>query len=337
MNLKNSFIAILILTLINSCDRNRLDIDASQVKVDIGYTDMDEVIFKSDSIRLMNKHQEFKKELQEIYDYQVGFCLKIGNVSDSMFYTSIQEYRKDRYIQELESEIQRCFADKSKYEEIIRDGFRHLKFHLPNKKQPKNIVFFNSLFRSGVFCTENEIGIGMDWFLGDSNRVIQKLPSNSFFSWMKEGMNERYLERDVIAGWVETHYVDPSEGTLVEHMIRWGKVLSLTEAAYPKFDPSIILRYSVEDYQWALDNEYQYWKYLVKQKLLFKTNDRTTNNMISEGPFTAGLPDQDSPDRLGQFLGYRMVKNYMNNCEITVEEMLEVSYNDILQAFKIEQ
>jgi len=59
--------------------------------------------------------------------------------------------------------------------------------------------------------------------------------------------------------------------------------------------------------------------------------------MVGEGPFTPGLPDQESPDRLGQFLGYRMVKNYMNNNEITVEEMLKLSYNEILQAFEIEQ
>ena len=337
MNLRNSFIAVIILTLINSCDRNRLEVDASHVKVDIAYTDMDALIFKSDSITLMKKHHAFKLELKDIYDYQLGHCLGIGEVVDSTFYNSITQYRADENIQQLESDIQAHFSDLSSQKELITKGFRQLKFHFPTGKQPKNIVFFNSLFRSGVFCTENEIGIGMERFLGDSNRIIQQLDPQTVFSWMKEGMDKRYLERDVITGWVETHYVAPAEGTLVEHMIRWGKVLYLTEAAYPMFDPSVILRYSTADYQWALENEFQYWKYLVNQKMLFKINERTTTNMINEGPFTPGLPDQDSPDRLGQFLGYRMVKNYMNNCEITVEEMLKVSYNDILQAFKIEQ
>lgn len=337
MTLRNSLIAILLIPLISSCDSNPLDVDASNVNVDIAYTDMDDIIFNADSTQLMNKHHSFKKEIKDIYDYQVGYCLRIGDVTDTAFYNSIQQYRADSNIQQLESDIRTNFNDLTDRKKTITEGFRHLKFHIPDGKQPKNIVFLNSLFRSGVFCTENEIGIGMEWFLGDSNRVIQKLDPQTFFAWMKEGMDEVYLERDVITGWVETHYVDPAEGALAEHMIRWGKVLYLTEAAYPHFEENIILRYSKDDYKWALDNEYQFWKYLVDEKLLFKIDERTTNNMVGEGPFTPGLPDQESPDRLGQFLGYRMVKNYMNNNEITVEEMLKLSYNDILQAFEIEQ
>lgn len=337
MTLRNSLIAILILTLISSCDHNPLDVDASHVKVDIAYTNMDDIIFNSDSVTLMKNHHSFKEELKDIYDYQVGYCLRIGNVEDTTFYNSVMQYRADTNIQQLESDIQSRFSDLTKRQEIITNGFRQLKYHFPEGKQPKNIVFMNSLFRSGVFCTENEVGVGMEWFLGDSNRVIQQLDPQTFFAWMKEGMNEQYMERDVITGWVETHYVNPAEGSLAQHMVRWGKVLYLTEAAYPEFESNIIMRYSKEDYEWALDNEYQYWKYLVDENLLFKIDERTTNNMVGEGPFTPGLPDQESPDRLGQFLGYRMVKNYMNNNEITVEEMLKLPYNDILQAFEIEQ
>ncbi|MEJ6777343.1 MAG: hypothetical protein QNK85_08490 [Crocinitomicaceae bacterium] len=335
MTLRNSFIAIIVLIIIISCSHNRLEVDASNIKVNIAYTDMDDMIFNSDSIILMEKHYKFKSEIKDIYDYQVGYCLRIGDVDDTSFYNSIDKYRSDSGIQQLELDIRSHFLDLSNREEIIENGFRHLKYHFPNGKQPTDIIFLNSLFRSGVWCTENEIGVGLEWFLGGSNRIIQELDPQTFFTWMKEGMNDRYFERDVIAGWVETHYLDPAEGRLAEHMIRWGKVLYLTQAAYPSFSPSVILRYSEEDYQWALENEFNYWKYLVDEKLLFKVDEQTTNNMVGEGPFTPGLPGQEGPDRLGQFLGYRMVYNYMCNNEITVEEMLKLSYNDILQAFKI--
>lgn len=336
MTLRNTFLAILLIALVVGCDHNPLDVDASQAKVSIVFSNLDDIISNSDSSTLMAKHHAFKKDMKDIYDYQVGYCLRIGEVDDSAFYNSIMLYRADTNIQQLESDIKTSFADLSTREKEITEGFRYLKHHFPARKQPENIVFMNSLFRSGVFCTENEIGIGLEWFLGDSNRVISQLDPQTFFGWMKEGMNEKYLERDVITGWVETHYIDPAEGALAEHMIRWGKVLYLTEAAYPNFEENIILRYSKDDYQWALNNEAQFWKYLVDEKLLFKIDERTTNNMVGEGPFTPGLPDQDGPDRLGQFLGWKMVRNYMKNNEVSLEELINVPYNDILQSYELD-
>ena len=56
--------------------------------------------------------------------------------------------------------------------------------------------------------------------------------------------------------------------------------------------------------------------------------------MFQEGPFTPGLPEK-GPDRLGQFLGWRMVQQYMeNNSDLTLEELKEVGYNTILQAYE---
>ncbi len=336
MTLGNCLLAIVLITSVIGCNRNPLDVDASNTEVNIKFSNFDEIISNSDSVQLMKGHYSFKKEIKDLYDYQMGYCLRIGEVEDSSFYNSIMLYRSDTSIQQLEADLKSSFPNLKKKKKVITDGFRHLKFHFPENKQPKHVVFMNSLFRSGVFCTENEIGIGLEWFLGDSNRVVQQLDPQTFYTWMKKGMNQVYLERDVITGWVETHYVDPAEGSLAEHMIRWGKVLYITEAAYPKFESNIILRFSKEDYQWALDNEAPFWKYLVDEKLLFKVDERTTNNMVGEGPFTPGLPDQEGPDRLGQFLGWRMVRNYMNNNEMTLEDLIDVPYNDILQSYEID-
>ncbi|MBB78250.1 MAG: hypothetical protein CL844_04540 [Crocinitomicaceae bacterium] len=336
MILRNSLILIIITFHIGSCQYNRLKVNTSNINVNINYTNMDDVIFNSDSIVLMKKHQFFKNQMKEIYHFQITDCLGIGDVDDTIFYNSIIKYRGDTLINQLESDISSQFSDLSKYKDIITDGFRHLKFHFPNEKVPKNIVFLNSIFRANVFSTKNEIAVGLECFLGDSNRIIKNLPP-SYYNWMKEEMDHCYLERDVINSWIQTHYFDSVNGSLVEQIIHYGKVLYLTQAAYPDFHPSIILRYSKEDYQWALDNEFRYWKYLVDQELLFKTDEKIIANMILAGPYTTGIPDRDSPDRLGQFLGYRMVNNYMNSHEIKLLDMLDLSYNEILQAFKIEK
>jgi uncharacterized protein YjaZ len=57
--------------------------------------------------------------------------------------------------------------------------------------------------------------------------------------------------------------------------------------------------------------------------------------LLKEGPFTIGLPEK-GPDRLGQFLGYRMILKYMEAKEITVEQLINTPYTDILVEYEID-
>ena len=319
-----------------SCSNNPLDVSIDGIKADLAFVNVDEALFYSDSAALIKSHHKFKNEIKDIYDYEIGHCLQIGDLVDTAFFNSIRAFRKDSSIQKLEKYIQKEFKDKSQIESKITDGFRYLKYHFPNGKQPTNIVYLNALFNSGVFCTENEIGIGLERFLGESNEIIKQLNPQYYFDWMKVAMDKKYLERDVLAGWITTHYVDDVAGPLAEHIVKAGKILYLTEAAFPNESPALILRYSNKDYEWALENEYKFWTFLVDENLLFKIDEQTTMNMVNEGPFTPGLPNQDSPDRLGQFIGWRMIHSYMEQNDISLEELLKLPYNEILQAYEID-
>ncbi|MFN5877303.1 MAG: hypothetical protein ACK44B_00435, partial [Flavobacteriales bacterium] len=90
-----------------------------------------------------------------------------------------------------------------------------------------------------------------------------------------------------------------------------------------------------EDYKWAIVNEFATWQYLVKENLLFKIDELSTKNLLGDGPFTPGLPEK-GPDRLGQFLGYRMVLKYMEIKGITLEELVKTPYTDILVEYEID-
>lgn len=332
---KNSWILLLLVFFIAACS-NPLDVDISDVEIDISFVDINHVIVNADSAELIAKHHQYFKDYEDIYSYLIGYCLRIGKVEDSAFYNSIIDYRLDPSIQEMNADINKMFSDMSKHEELIVDGFKHLKYHLPDGHLPSTIVYINSLFNSGVFCTENEIGIGLQQYLGKENEIVKQLNPQYYYDWMKEGFDIRYLERDVLTGWIETHCIDESEGALVEHIVRWGKVLYLAEAAFPDLNQSIILRYTEDELKWAQENEYAFWKYLVDENLLFKIDERTTRNMVGDGPFTAGLPEEGSPARMGQYLGWRMCHSYMEQYNVSVKELIELPYNEILQEFEIE-
>ncbi|MFK7787582.1 MAG: hypothetical protein AB8B56_20840 [Crocinitomicaceae bacterium] len=337
MTPKNIFYTSLLLLVLTACGNDPLDVDTSNVKMDISYVDMDEAFRSSDSATLVKKINEYKSEIQEVYEYEFGYCLNFGDVSDSSVFGVMSEFFADDYISRLEQKIASQFKDKSNVESKITDGFKHLKAHFPKEQYPEHIVFLNSLFRSSAASFEKDIAVGLEQYLGPKTDVIKELPTNEYYQWYKDGMKQKFLERDVLASWISANHMEtPKSGSLAEFMIHWGKVLYFVEASFPEEEKEIIIRYSKEDYNWAMENEASFWQYLIDQKLLFVLGERTKANMLQEGPFTPGLPEK-GPDRLGQFLGWRMVQQYMEqNSDLTLEQLKNKGYNEILQAYETE-
>jgi len=335
MTLKSILTLLSVILVAVGCNRNPLDVDASNVKLKIGFINMDSILFHSNSADLITAHKEFKKSMPEIYDYALGYCLHIGDVDDTTFVNSMQLFYADPYIARLEKRIQEKFPSLENQKNEIKSGFKHLKFHIPSGKIPEQVVFMNSFFASNAFSTEKQIGIGLERYLGKQTDVIQELPPDQFYEWIRDGMDAEFLTRDALCSWIMTHYVDEVDGNLTENIIRWGKILYLTQAAFPDASAAWIMRYSEEKYQWAMDNEYEIWKYLADQKMLFKIDDRNKMNLLNEGPYTVGLPE-NGPDRLGQFIGFRMLQKYMEIKKVSVEQLIQTPYTEILVEYQID-
>ncbi len=330
------FCSILLVYVLSACSHDALDVDTSGVKVDIDYRNLDSLIVHTEKNRLQAAILEWRVDIPEIIDYELGYCLQVGQVTDTGMVENVDRFRNDAYIVRLEKRIKETFPDLSKKQENITEGFKHLKAHLPEVKLPEHIIFMNSFFASGAFCTENDMAIGLERYLGGTTDVIKELPSQEFPEWIKKAMAPQYLERDALAAWIMTHVIPELEGSNnISQIIRWGKIIYLTEAAFPEMEKHLIMRYSATEYQWALDNERDFWQYLVDQKLLFETDENVQSNLLREAPFTAGLPEK-GPDRLGQFLGWRIVQSYMEQYDITVEELLKLPYPVLLSEYEIE-
>ncbi len=335
MTLKNFLLFVLISITVFSCSTDQLNIDVDEISIQTKFVNLDSVLIQTSNFNLLSNHHKFEKSITDIYNYQLGYCLQIGNVSDTAFVNSINQFRKDPAIDKIEMRIKEKFSNLTIQKKDIISGLKHLKYHFPKGKIPNNIIFMNSLFQSNAFSTENEIGIGLERYLGKETDVIKNLPSEPFYDWIKESMNSDFLVRDALCSWIITHFIPEKEGNLAENIVKWGKIIYLTEATLPEESKNIIIRYSLKDYDWALKNEFSIWKFLVDQKYLFKINDLIESNFLKEAPFTTGLPSE-SPDRLGQFIGWRMVGNYMSKNNISLKQLINTPYNTILQEYEIE-
>lgn len=337
MTRKSLFYTVLLSFALISCKNDPLNIDASGEQVELNFVNMDSTFVKADSMSFIKSHEDWKKSITEIYNYELGYCLHLPEVSGAETYQRVKLFVNDSYVVELEKEIEKTFPSKELglVSSEVKEGFKRLKYHFPDQQLPKSVVYMNTLYASNVFCTEKEIGVGLERYLGADSKSIKALPEHEFYSWIKDAMDKKFLTRDVFAGWVSTHFMEEPKGTLIEQMIYWGKIIYITEAALPNIDKNLIMRYEPEDLVWAKDNELAFWEYLVNEKLLFKTEELNIINMLKEGPFTPGLPEK-GPDRLGQYLGWQMVKQYVEGKGIPLKDLIDTPYNDILQNYEIE-
>lgn len=330
------FLAASALLTIQSCSDNLLDVDISKSNYQLESVQLDSIITHTSEIQLGPEIFNLSQKYPEIIDYQFYYCYKTGLPTDTAFQANWSDFTNNPYYKRLSKRIAEKFPNTAASKKTIEDGFKRIHAHLPNAKLPKTILFMNSFFSSSMYCTKNEIGVGLERYLGAKTDVIKELPSDVFYEWIKEAMEPEYLERDAVCAWVLTHICEPSkEANNIEAIIQWGKILYVTKAALPEQEEHILLRYNTADYEWALKNERGFWEYLVKQNMLFATSETDQAAFLQEAPFTSGLP-QKGPDRLGQFLGYRIVASYMEQYDVTLQQLLDKPYNEILSEYEIE-
>jgi hypothetical protein len=108
----------------------------------------------------------------------------------------------------------------------------------------------------------------------------------------------------------------------------------ILEAMMPDMEEHLIARYTAEEYDYAKASESSIWQYLVDMDWIYSVDMKVKLRFFEEAPTTVGI--DDSPGRIGQFMGWQMVRSFMEeNEEVTVEELLNnTSETKILKAYK---
>ena len=100
----------------------------------------------------------------------------------------------------------------------------------------------------------------------------------------------------------------------------------------PEEKPERIIGYSAEQLKWSKTNEKQIWSTIIEQKHLFSTDLMLIRKYVNDGPFTAPI-SQESPGRLGTWVGLQIVESYMQkNKNVTLKDLMnENNYQKILE------
>ena len=170
--------------------------------------------------------------------------------------------------------------------------------------------------------------IGLDNYLGKDHRFYGGIEQ-----YIAAGLDKEYLLSDIASAFVKTTLRFPSDRTFLAQMIYYGKELYLKDKLIPLATDAQKIVYTTEELEWAQANEEQIWRYFIEQEILYSTDNMLAPRFLDPAPFSKFRLelDNESPGRLGRYMGWQVVRAFMNNNEVKLNQLLELSAEEILK------
>lgn len=213
------------------------------------------------------------------------------------------------------------FANIDSIQSAMNTAFSRLHYLYPDWTIP-TVYLFVSGFNSTVFYYDDMLGVGIDMYLGSDYPYY----NNVVYDYQRPTMQKEYVVRDLMSMYLAYNIAYNSKyNRLLEQMIFRGKQLFLLSQLLPDAPAWQIIGYTPEQWAWCLHYEQAIWNRIMEKRDLFKTESSVLSSYMNEGPFTAEVT-QDSPGRLGLWVGWRIVDSYMcHNQDITLHDLLNES------------
>ena len=110
-------------------------------------------------------------------------------------------------------------------------------------------------------------------------------------------------------------------------------ILYLKDMLIPKSEDYERIGYSKEKMTWANANEESIWRNFIENEYLYSTDNKLSRRFLDPAPFSKfGLElDNESPGRIGRYIGWQIVRAFMNNNSVSLQQMLNLPADEIFK------
>ena len=294
---------------------------------DVSGISMDVKIYRYEQELMKIDTNNFKKGVADLFAKYPKFSkIWFGPVmSDGThnFKDEIKLFLSDKEVRRLNDTVQKVYGNFESYRAEINQGFRYFRYYFPQRTIPDVYTFF-SVYHYGITPpTDTTMGIGLDFFLGEKYAAYDQI-ENLSYAYIRRTLTKEHLTKSLFER-LSGELVGESTGTrLLDQMINNGKILFLIDKLLPKTPDSIKMGYTGAQTKWVFENESQIWAHFQQENLLYTTELQKINKLINPSPNAPGMP-QEAPGRTANFIGWQIVKQYMErHSKVSLEDLLKM-------------
>jgi gliding motility-associated lipoprotein GldB len=313
--MKKYFAIITLAFLLVSCDqKSKVEKAVEEIPVALKVDRFDQAFFEASPKELPNLKAEYPFFFPE-------------GVDDTVWLEKMQN--KDW--RDLYNEVQKKYPDFNKQTAEIEDLFKHLKYYFPETVLPKVYTVIGEMdYTSKAIYANDKLIIALELYLGKEVKFY------TFPEYLRQNFEERQMMPDIVTSYALRRIPPPNDRTLLSDMIYFGKELYLKDLVLPNHTDAEKIGYSPEQNVWCQENESYIWRFFIEENLLFSSDSKLANRFINVAPFSKFYLeiDNESPGRVGQWIGWQIVRSFMENSEVSLQDMLKMDAKEIFEKSK---
>ena len=295
--LRSGNLILLLILLLGSCKNEQ------KIQSEIAKLPLDLHIIRFDQEFAAASPDELPA-LKEKYPYFFP-----SQYSDSVWIAKMQ----DSLQIELRSAVDSAFADfEDKKQELVL-LFKHITHYFPSYKVPTIITLTTDVdYQNRIILADTLLLIGVDNYLGKDHRFYGGIER-----YIAKGLDKIYLESDIVSAFSKQVVSPASDRTFLSQLIIKDLVLPWQTDAQK-------IGYTQEEIEWAQANEEQIWRYFIERELLYSTDNMLGPRFLDPAPFSKFRLelDNESPGRLGRYMGWKIVRAFMEKNDVSPKDML---------------
>jgi len=315
MSLKNFIVFLIVLFFVFfniQCKKNNnIEDEINSIPINISFERFDKKFYNIDSFELKDLKKEYYYLFPESFDDIVWV-----------------NRRKDSLQLILKNVIEKKFKSFDFIENEVNQLFKHLKYYFPKINIPKIVTLINNVdYQSKIIYLDTLVLLSLDTYLGKNHEIYKGIPN-----YIKYDMDISFLSSHIADKFLNSKINYPKERTFLSQMIYYGKKLYLKEKLLPNKNDTITIGYSKQDLTWAQENELYIWKYFIEKELLYNTDSKLIRRFLDPSPFSKFYLeiDNQSPGRIGRWIGWQIVRSFMKkNPETKIEDLIFKSSEEL--------
>ncbi|MFV8335963.1 gliding motility lipoprotein GldB [Flavobacterium sp. RSP29] len=313
--MKNYLFLVVFCLFILSCDKkNKVESAVTAIPLEVKVERFDKIFFETPPQDL----EKVKK--------QFPFFFPPGN-DNSVWLSKMQ----DPLWRELYTEVQKKYSDFKPVKVELETLFKHIKYYFPKTKTPKVITVISEMdYKNKTIYADSLIVISLELYLGKDHKFYQ------FPNYLKQNFEPRQIAPDVVSSFSARKILPVLDKDLLSQMIYSGKQLYLKDLLLPDYTDSEKMGYTPEQITWCQENESYMWRYFIEKEMLYSNDQKLISRFINPAPFSKFYLeiDNESPGQVGAWIGWQMVRSYMNNNEVPLVDLLKTNAKEIFMKSK---
>lgn len=262
-----------------------------------------------------------------------------ASLSDNRYMQVVESFVEDREMKRAYREVKQEYPDLKFLEKELSEAISRMR-QIRKDSVKTNIYTLMVGPMEYSYAYENRIlvypefsAISIDLYSMD------RLSEHPYYKSMPKYLQSSLTKDNIVPDYVYTYLREITfrdvplqsmnpEASFLDCIIDEGKYIYATQAVLKDCKLNLILRYTEKELEWVEKNESNIWGYIIQNQLLYNKDRTKYMHLTAQGPGTKNIAG--SPSRIGYYIGYKIVQNYMRENSVSLDSLFKISDSELI-------